>query len=417
MSLLSADARQSADASAQHFCSADPFRHVVIENFLEPGFCRELLADFPCFEDRYALNEMGEVGDTAVRMDVRELSAAYRRLDDYLQTREFLDYVSRVTGIADLRYDEEYIGGGTHENRDGQSLDAHIDFNYHPTTRQHCRLNLIVYLNEEWEAGWGGTLQLHSDPWSSATNRTASVLPLFNRAVIFEANEHSWHGFDAIRLPQDRRGLSRKSFAIYLYTEQRPAAETAPPHATVYVPEAMPDDWQEGRALSAADLQLLQRRFTRLRGQLRLQYARAQHDSTQIRALERACDEAYGAWRLPLQGYAEQPSAPTGIWADLWVSPTLRLLFTPQRPLIGLEIELWAPEHLSEAQTLTIDVDGKRWTHKVNRDSSACISLDVQRPALTPVAVTVSASTYFEPAAADDQRKLAWVLIGMRLRH
>lgn len=420
MSLLSDQARQSAEANAQQFRSADPFRHVVMENFLDPDFCRQLLADFPRFEQRYALNEMGQAGGKAVRMDVRDLSAAYRRLDDYLQTREFLDYMSRVTGIADLRYDGDYIGGGTHENRDGQSLDAHIDFNYHPATRQHRRLNLIVYLNEEWQDDWGGTLQLHSDPWDSAANRTTAVLPLFNRAVVFETHEHSWHGFDAIRLPPDKRGLSRKSFAIYLYTEQRPAAEAAPSHATVYVPEAMPQDWQEGRSLSVADLQLLQRRFTRLHGQLRFQYARERHDSAQIRALERACDEAREAWRLPLQGYAEQPVAPSGIWADLWVSPALRLLFTPQRPLRGLEIDLWVPEQLPDAQTLTIDVDGKRWTHKANRGSSSRISLDLRRAAEKPVAVTVSASTHFVPdagKAAGDLRQLAWVLTGLRLRH
>lgn len=417
MSLLSADARQSAEASAQQFRSASPFRHVVIENFLDPAFCRELVADFPRFEDRCAPDETELAGDKPGHTDVRDLSPAYRRLDDYLQTREFLDYLSGVTGIPDLRYDGDYVGGGTCENLDGQSLDAHIGFNCHPRTRQQCRLKLVVYLNEEWEAGWGGLLQLHSDPWNSAENRTTSVLPLFNRAVLLETSEHSWHGFDAIRLPPEKRALSRKSFAIYLYTEQRPAAETVPPHAAVYVPEAMPEDWQEGRRLSAQDLQLLRRRFTRLSGQLRLQYARAQHDSAQILALERACDEVREAWRLPLQGYAEQPSAPTGVWADLWVSPTLRLLFTPQRPLRGLEIDLWAPEQLPDTQTLTIDVDGRRWTHKVRRDSSSSISLDVRRPAQTPVAVTVSASTHFVPDAAVDARRLAWVLTGIRLRH
>lgn len=420
MSPLSPHARQSATVDAERFRTADPFRHVVIDNFLDDAFCQQLLADFPRFEDRYALNEMGEVGGKAVRMQVRDLSPAYRQLDDYIQTPEFLHYVAQVTGIADLHYDVDYVGGGTHENRHGQSLDAHVDFNYHPGTNLHRRLNLIVYLNPEWEQDWGGALQLFSDPWDSAGNRTTPVLPLFNRAVIFETNEHSWHGFEAIRLPEDKRHLSRKSFAIYLYTRQRPAEEAAPPHGTIYVPEAMPEDWQEGRNLSRADLLLLARRFTRLRGQLRYQYSREQRDGAQTLALQQTVAEWRGAWRLPLQGYALQPAAPSGIWADQWVSPALRLSFVPRRKLRGIEFDLWAPPQLPRAQTLSIDIDGRRWTHRVERGARSRMNLDLRCAADQPVNLSISADTHFVPAAdgaSGDDRTLAWMLREISLRH
>ena len=159
-----------------------------------------MLDEFPSFEDRYALNEMGEVGGKAVRMDVRDVSDTYRSIDRYLQTREFLDYVSTVTGIPDLLYDPDYVGGGTHENRDGQGLEQHVDFNFHPGTRWHRRLNLIVYLNPEWDDAWGGALELQTDPWQGDT-RGPRIAPLFNRAVIFETTEKSWHGFSQITLP------------------------------------------------------------------------------------------------------------------------------------------------------------------------------------------------------------------------
>ena len=78
MSLVNSSVLASSDALALQFSGAEPFRHVVIEDFLEPAFCEQLLKDFPGFEERYALNEHGAVGGKAVRMDVRDISEAYR---------------------------------------------------------------------------------------------------------------------------------------------------------------------------------------------------------------------------------------------------------------------------------------------------------------------------------------------------
>lgn len=72
-----------------------------------------------------------------------QLGPDWQRLDELVQHASFRELVSAITGIADLQYDPHYFGGGTHENRHGQGMDAHIDFNFHPVTRQHRRLNLL----------------------------------------------------------------------------------------------------------------------------------------------------------------------------------------------------------------------------------------------------------------------------------
>lgn len=243
---------------ADAFSSASPFKHVVIDDFLRDEFCDELLAQFPSFDEKLAIDENGNVGRKAVREKLPELGGPYEQLDQLIRGTEFLKLISSITGIADLVYDPHYFGGGTHENLSGQSLDPHIDFNHHPITDHHRRLNLIVYLNREWRYEWGGTLDLHRDPYGKAeSDEVVSVLPTFNRCVIFETTEHSWHGFETVRIPDKEEIRSRKSIALYYYTEHRPVAHTGPHHSTVYVNRRLPGHISAGTTLSEQDFQTI----------------------------------------------------------------------------------------------------------------------------------------------------------------
>ncbi|KAA9133253.1 2OG-Fe(II) oxygenase [Marinihelvus fidelis] len=254
--MVSAEVLERADALGQAFRTASPFRHVAVDGFFRPEVATELLAAFPAFDEKLAMNENGQVGGKAVNEKVTGLGPVYQRLDQLVSSREFRDLVSQLTGIPDLQYDPYYFGGGTHENLHGQGLDAHVDFNFHPKTRQHRRLNMIFYLTEEWQDEWGGSIQLHRDPHlPPSQDEIVTITPLFNRCVIFETTETSWHGFPRIELPEDKRGLSRKSFALYYYTETRPAEELGPEHSTIYVEQHLPESWQPGITLDGEQLQ------------------------------------------------------------------------------------------------------------------------------------------------------------------
>ena len=252
------DARVLAatDAHAAAFARRDPFRHVVIDDFLAAGYAAQLLAAFPPFEQGNARNEAGELAGKSTVERIRALGAPYAALDDLVRSRDFLQLVGRITGIPGLLYDPFYFGGGTHENRPGQDLDPHVDFNRHPVERWHRRLNLIVYLNPEWRDDWGGSLELHSDP-RSGDDRVTLITPLFNRCVIFETTESSWHGFSRIAPPPDRGSLTRKSIALYFYTRERPAEELADTHSTIYVDRPLPEHLRPGHTLGEEDLQQL----------------------------------------------------------------------------------------------------------------------------------------------------------------
>jgi hypothetical protein len=253
LDLINPDIVARADAIGRAFVDARPFPHVVLDDFLEPSVASDLLSVFPAFERGNSIGDDGRQGHKATLARIRGLGPAYARFDDAIQSPDFLAALGRMTGMSSLLYDPFYLGGGTHENRDGAALDPHVDFNYHPSERWHRRLNLLLYLNREWRPEWGGSLQLFADPRRDAAP-VVSVVPMFNRCVIFETSERSWHAFDRIRLPPDRAHHTRKSVALYFYTRERPAAEVAERHSTVYVQRGLPERLVEGYALKADDV-------------------------------------------------------------------------------------------------------------------------------------------------------------------
>jgi hypothetical protein len=291
-----------ADEFRQRFRSAKPFRHLAIDGFFTDRTASQLLEAFPAFDEKLAMNENGEVGGKAVNEQVRKLGPVYRELDDLVQSEEFRALVSRMTGIPNLQYDPHYFGGGTHENLHGQALDAHVDFNFHPITRQHRRLNMIFYLTEDWQDEWGGSIQLHRDPYlTPAEDDIVTVTPLFNRCVIFETNEYSWHGFPRIELPEDKRHLSRKSFALYYYTDTRPAEELGPEHSTIYVERHLPEDWHPDMVLRGDQLQHMRNLLTSRDHHLRRLYGNIKQLYTELNHLK----EAQGVQAPP--GVAPEP--------------------------------------------------------------------------------------------------------------
>ncbi len=397
--------QSNKEALAREFQEAEPFRHVVIPDLFSPEIARRLLDDFPSFEDRFATGETGDVGKKAARRDVRDISDAYREVDDLLQTPEFLNFMSEITGIPDLLYDSEYHGGGTHENVDGASLYTHVDFNYHPRG-WHRRLNLIVYLSPEWKEEWGGSLELHSNPWDPDADHAKTMPTKFNHGVLFETSEHSWHGFRRINLPEDRRHLSRKSFAIYLYTKNRPADQTAAKHSTMYVPFGMLDDLQPGSVLTEEQYRLLDTRFSEYRDMLKLQY------DWQLRLSEEFRD----AYRMDIQGYAVQSRPPTGRWPDTWASSDFNMEFTATRPVSGLLLEVAVPAKMESDQVLKIRAGDWSGTEELRPGEERTLKIPISLNAGQSAEVEIHAGTTWSPGGGDT-RELAYRIVSAALEH
>jgi 2OG-Fe(II) oxygenase superfamily len=311
-------------ADVQHhqavFMSARPFRHVVIDDFLETENAERLLDDFPSF----GTEEIDNEGGRAIDGNLAGISDFYATFEQYVMRTEFLNLISRITGIEDLLPDERRFGGGTLESFQGQEEDPHLDSNYDEQRWVHRRLNLILYLSKEWDEAWGGLLELHSNPRRPDENEIKAILPLFNRCVIFETREHSWHGFTRIQLPADKQNVSRRSISITLYSKERAAEEIVPPHGTFWVQRPLPKHIRTGHLLSEDDVEDIQRLIVKRDRWLEHYHHQELDHSREIKALRGYVHELESKSRLPLTGYVLQRGLIQGYWADGCVAKYLR---------------------------------------------------------------------------------------------
>ena len=212
------------------FVTAKPFRFLVIDNFLPQEQFDAALRAFPGPDAPIWLQYRSGAENKKLQSQNLELvDAPLLDVLNLLNEPKFTQWIEAITDIPDLIPDPEYHGGGLHQTLMGGHLSMHIDYNRQATQGWHRRLNAILYLNETWEASWGGSLEFWTD---EVKERAHSILPLGNRLVVFETTERSWHGHpDPLNPP---RGITRKSIAAYYYSAERPESEIAPEHSTVF---------------------------------------------------------------------------------------------------------------------------------------------------------------------------------------
>jgi len=204
----------------EQYMTADPFPSIYFDNFFKPEMLEEVLAEFPDMQQNPDLkfndtNQIKLASKGEYRFGENTKDFAY-----FLNSQTFLEFLSHLTGIDTLLPDPYFEGGGCHQILPGGLLKIHADFNIQKKTQLSRRLNVLVYLNKDWNEDWGGHFELWDTEMKGCRTK---ILPVFNRMAIFTTTSTSYHGHpDALRCPADR---SRKSFALYYYTNGRPQEE------------------------------------------------------------------------------------------------------------------------------------------------------------------------------------------------
>lgn len=207
-----------------NYQSAKPFPYIVIDNFL-PEFVLRKSKEEIVNHDLWYSDEVEWTQEFQQNkfyypnhnVDMNEFKSKLPityMLIDYFNSEEFLSFLKNLTGINGLYRDPYLIGGGIHKIKTGGKLSVHFDYNEHPGLLIRRKLNLLIYLNENWKSEWGGNLEL----WSlDLKNKEVEIEPVFNRAVLFDI-ENAPHGHPIpLNTPPD---VDRYSLALYFFTDE-----------------------------------------------------------------------------------------------------------------------------------------------------------------------------------------------------
>ena len=193
------------------YLEAAPWPHIVVDGLMDPA----TVAAAESQELQRALEFKLQKSPRIVKAETNDVTgSAATAILDALLTPQFVSFLEELTGIADLIPDPSHTRAGLHVSPPGAFQAIHRDFRRHPDTGLYHRINVLVFLNSDWDPGYGGELELWTKDISECQQR---ILPTAGKMVIFETTATSYHGLpDPVCCPP---GRARLSLASYYYTK------------------------------------------------------------------------------------------------------------------------------------------------------------------------------------------------------
>lgn len=201
--------------ATENFSTAYPFPHAVIDNFFDPDTASQLACDFPNWSSDMFNGHYDNAIELKKTCNIWDRFPSYTyRVFSYLNSELFTDFMTLCIRSQRLYADNGLHGGGWHIHPRGGKLNPHLDYSIHPKLGLQRKYNLLIYVNPNWQDTWGGHLGLFLNSADNLPGElTHSILPKFNRAILFDTTGHNWHGIHTdITCPDYEY---RKSLATY----------------------------------------------------------------------------------------------------------------------------------------------------------------------------------------------------------
>ena len=226
----------------ENWQNAKPFNHLVIDNFLPEDLANKVAEEFPHADSDFWYEYSNPLEIKKACSDWNKFTPSIYQVFMELFNPKTVEYLSQITD-RNLTPDVGLHGGGLHCHKPGGKLNTHLDYNIHPKLNLQRKLNIIIYVSKDWNPDWNGALGLWEN--NPETNQPGKLIEkidcVFNRAVIFDTTQMSWHGLpDPVLCPE---GVSRNSLAAYYLCN--PPSNTDTRAKALYAPTEDQKDNQE----------------------------------------------------------------------------------------------------------------------------------------------------------------------------
>ena len=210
-----------------NYLTAEPFPNIILNNFFNNDFLNIILNEFPNLSklhESQSYNAKNEIKLSNKNYD--KFPSTIKLFIDFLNSNIFLNFLQNLTSINEKLVSDPHLeGGGLHEIKSGGVLKIHTDFNRHPFLDLDRRINVLIYLNKNWQESYGGHLEFWNKNMSKCEKK---ISPSFNKMAIFSTTDFSNHGHpDPLKCPKE---MSRKSIALYYFSSGRPKEEIHETH-------------------------------------------------------------------------------------------------------------------------------------------------------------------------------------------
>lgn len=180
------------ETDIQSFRENKPFSYIFKDNFLQEEKAlkiqKEIISLPPDVWDRY----QNPFENKYTFRDKFKLPPLTLQLFQQLE-----DFRGELQKLSDspLYLDPTRNFWGIHKFSSGDHLDIHLDASNHPDTNLKKKFTLGLYLtSSNWEKENGGSLELWEGDTKEIWSCKSSIEPKFNRMILFDNTDNSWHG-------------------------------------------------------------------------------------------------------------------------------------------------------------------------------------------------------------------------------
>lgn len=165
----------------------------VVDDLLPADAALELSELFPPHEEMDLHHTLRENKYVSAQMDrhnpvIEEALFAF-------QDPRIVAYLAQLIGNDDVTPDGSLFGSGISLMREGQVLNPHLDASHNLAYDRFRVLNLLYYVTPDWQEEWGGNLEVYE---RGPAHRGRTFHSKFNRLVIMETHDQSWHGVSPV---------------------------------------------------------------------------------------------------------------------------------------------------------------------------------------------------------------------------